>query len=62
MAKDTTNQGFGKRRDGTPTSELSFRIDFCVGSRESKKQILSDVSGRVQGGDAVAILGPSGAG
>lgn len=48
---------------GMESSVFSFQsVNFTVGKKDKKKQILQDVSGRVKWGHVLAILGPSGAG
>mmetsp|Transcript_5277 Transcript_5277/g.6906 ORF Transcript_5277/g.6906 Transcript_5277/m.6906 type:complete len:638 (-) Transcript_5277:161-2074(-) len=48
---------------GMENSILKFKdINFIVGSKDKKKNILTDVAGSVKFGRVLAIMGPSGAG
>lgn len=42
---------------------FKFRnMNFVVGSGNEEKHLLKDVSGKVKGGQVLAVMGPSGAG
>ena len=59
----TSRRLHASQHSGMESSIFRFKdVNFIVGSKDKKKNILTDVNGTVKWGHVLAVMGPSGAG
>lgn len=57
----TSHRLHATQHSGMESSIFRFKdVNFIVGSKDKKKNILTDVSGTVKWGHVLAVMGPSG--